>query len=78
MVNKNTTINLTSIPKDEQENILSGFWVLLTETEQNADNENNPVTKHIVEEYYKLWNRITGQNHEPIWIRRRKDSNAKS
>lgn len=48
------------------------------EAEQNADNENNPITKHIVEEYYKLWNRITGQNHQPRWTTRKGKENAKS
>lgn len=78
MVNKSTIPNLTTIPKNEQENILSGFWDLLGEVEQNADNENSPVTKHMVEEYYKLWNRVTGQNHEPRWITRKKEQNVKS
>ena len=63
--------NLTSIPKNEQENVLASFWLMLRECENSADNDNNPVLKHQVEGLYKQWNRITGQEHVPAWEARK-------
>lgn len=65
-------INLTKIPKNEQEGMLSSFWMMLGDLEIHADNSKNPLDMHTVSEMYKQWNRITGDNKEPIWISRTK------
>lgn len=57
-------MQLTKIPEAEQEGALSSFWTMLQECESNADNENNPVLKHWVSQWYEQWNRITGDSIE--------------
>ncbi len=64
---------LTSIPKSEQEHVLSSFWTMMKECESQADNENDAVLKHQVAGWHRQWNRITGDSSEPIWERRAKD-----
>lgn len=65
-------INLTKIPKNEQEGMLSSFWMMLGDLENHADNSKNLLDMHTVSEMYKQWNRITGDNKEPVWISRTK------
>lgn len=63
-------MQLTKIPEAEQEGALSSFWTMLQECESNADNENNPVLKHWVSQWYEQWNRITGDSKVPRWVSR--------
>jgi hypothetical protein len=63
-------VNLTKIPASEQEGVLSSFWTMLRDCESRADSTNDPVGRHLVSEWYKQWNRITGQNHVPAWVAR--------
>ena len=67
-------VQMSSIPKKEQENMLSSFWTMLQECESKVDNSErkDPVLKHWVEQWYGQWNRITGDNKEPVWQRREK------
>jgi hypothetical protein len=60
-------MQLTSIPKDEQEDALSSFWTMLQECEAKADDKNDPVLKRWVEQWYEQWNRITQDNKAPRW-----------
>lgn len=62
-------VNLTDIPKDEREGMISSFWQMLQECEQIADQNDDRVLKHFVNEWYVQWNRITGSNNKPGWIK---------
>lgn len=65
-------VNLTSIPKDEQECLLSSFWSMLGDLEHLADSkEASIILRHDVGQYYQQWNRVTGDNKKPIWERRK-------
>jgi hypothetical protein len=66
-------VQMTTIPADEQENVLASFWTMLQECESNADNENNPVLKHWVVQWYGQWNRITGDSKEPRFVTRERE-----
>jgi hypothetical protein len=61
-------INLTTIPKDEQESALSTFWAMLQECESAANGNCDPVLRHWVEQWYEQWNRITGATKKPRWL----------
>lgn len=66
-------INLESIPKHEQANMLSSFWTMLQECETVVMNSKDGhmwrevVLKHWVEQWYEQWNRVTGDNKKPRW-----------
>lgn len=65
---------MTSIPKKEQENMLSSFWTMLQECESKVDNSDSkePILRLWVEQWYGQWNRITGDNKEAVWQTREK------
>ena len=65
---------MTSIPKSEQENMLSSFWTMLRECESKVDNSErkDPILKLWVEQWYQQWNRVTGDNKEAVWQSREK------
>ena len=65
---------MTSIPKNEQENVMSSFWTMLRECESKVDNSGRyePVLRLWVEQWYQQWNRITDDCKEPIWKTREK------
>lgn len=63
-------MQLTHIPAHEQEGVLSSFWTMLKEAESKADNENDPVLKHWVEQWFGQWNRITGSESKAKWVER--------
>ena len=65
------TINLTKIPKNEQEGMLTSFWTMLGTLESIADSTKNPLDMHMVTAMYKQWNRITGDNKSPVWVERK-------
>lgn len=56
-----------SISLDEQENLMNSFWSMLKECESKADNDNDVVLKHWVEQWYQQWNRIQGGDQIPRW-----------
>jgi len=61
-------MQLTNIPKDEQEGVLSSFWTMLRELEQVAMERNDAVLKKWVQDWYTQWSRITKQKIEPMWV----------
>lgn len=72
---KNTPkmVNLSSIAPSEQECFISSFWSMLKELEHQADSkEASVILRHEVTGYYKQWNRVTGDNKQPIWVTRSK------
>ena len=54
----------------ERDNVLHSFWMLLGEAEVHADNDNNPLLKHQVEEFYRQWNALNGTTLGPRWVSR--------
>lgn len=65
-----------TIAKDEQSNMLGSFWTMLREcdstVERSKDRDGHyaqPILKHHVEGWYRQWNRVTGDNLQPSWIR---------
>lgn len=65
-------MQLTSIPSDEQEGALCSFWTMLQECEAKAADNNDPVLKRWVEQWYGQWNRITQDNKSPRWAAKTK------
>lgn len=68
-------MQMTTIPKKEQENVLSSFWTMLKTCEEQVDNSDkpDPILKLWVEQWYGQWNRITGGTNEPVWETRKKN-----
>ena len=55
------------IPEEEFANVLSAFWVMLREDEEQAYESRSAMARHFVEGHYMLWNRITGSDLKPRW-----------
>jgi hypothetical protein len=68
----------TTIPADEQDGALSSFWTMLQICESRADNDNYPLLKHWVAQWYEQWNRITGDSKVPRWFSRKDHSSAEN
>ena len=62
-------MNLTEIPQAEQEALLGSFWTMLQECEGKAVNNNDPVLRLWVAQWYSQWNRVTGSDKKPMWDR---------
>lgn len=60
---------LTTVPANEQENMISSFWTMLQECERSAAENNDPILRLWVEQWYSQWNRITGDNKVAKWAR---------
>lgn len=56
-----------TIPKEEQGNVLSMFWSMLREQEEQAYESKNRLDRHMVESAYLVWNRATGDDLKPRW-----------
>lgn len=56
-----------TIPAKEQENFIDNYWTMLRECESAAIRNNDRVLKHFVEQWYTLWNRVSGQKKAPVW-----------
>lgn len=63
-------MQLTHIPANEQEGVLATFWTMLKEAESKADNDDDLLLKHWVEQWFGQWNRITGGDAQPTWVTR--------
>jgi len=57
-----------TIPKKNQDDVMTSFWIMMKECESNADNTNDALGKKWVEGWFKQWNDLTGQSHEPSWV----------
>lgn len=62
-------INLETIPESEQSGFISTYWVLLRECEALADNSNDAYLQRQVAGAFEQWNRVTGQDHKPRWVK---------
>lgn len=71
-------MQLETIKKSLQEDIIGSFWSMLRELETQADNENAVLLKRQVEGWYHQWNKMTSSERQPLWItreeNRRRDS----
>ena len=63
-------MQLDTIAKPHQADVIASFWAMMRELESQADNEKDAVLHVQVEGYYRLWNRMTGDNKQPIWLTR--------
>jgi len=59
-----------SIPKSEQGNVMSTFWLMMTTLEGHAD-DGNALDRHMVESYFSQWNHLMKDNKQPRWIIRK-------
>lgn len=60
-------MNINSIPENEVHNVLSVYWQLLQEVEEQADRDKNPLDRHLVVGAYNVLNRIGATDKRPIW-----------
>lgn len=61
-------MQLETIPKKEHANMISVYWQLMRSMESLAQDTNNPLDKLTVEASYRLWNRVTGDTKQPVWM----------
>ena len=64
------------IPANEQNGVMETFWTMLRECETKADCDDDRVLVHWVEAWYKQWNRVTGDNKQPVWVTRKQARQA--
>lgn len=62
---------LDDIPKEEHANVISCFWQMMRELEEQARNTKSRLDEIAVEGYYRLWNRITNDNKQPAWMEKK-------
>lgn len=62
-------MTLDRIPKSLHSDVIANYWMMLRELEVQADNENDPILKISVQGHYALWNKMTGDNKQPRWMK---------
>lgn len=60
-------MNLTTIQKRLQPDIIGSFWTMLQELRSKADSDDDLVLKTQVEGWYRQWNTMTGDNKRVEW-----------
>lgn len=63
-------IQMLSVARDEQENALHSFWMLLTSLDNEIDDTVNSALKSQVKGWYEQWNGLTKDDKSPAWERR--------
>jgi acyl carrier protein len=63
-------MQLTTIPKRMQPDVISSFWTMLSELRSQADSDDDTVLKVQVEGWYRQWNEMTGDNKTACWSSR--------
>ncbi len=71
-----TELELHKIKRSMHHDIISSFWTMLRECEEKAINEGSAVLKVQVEGWYRQWNRMTGDNKKPQWLKEQACSEA--
>ena len=66
------TVQRKTIAREDQENALHCFWVMMSELDNVVDNGGckDAVLKKQVEGFYRLWNKMTGSDNKPQWVLR--------
>jgi acyl carrier protein len=60
-------MELNTIPKRMQPDVISSFWTMLGELRSQADNNDDTILKVQVEGWYRQWNEMTGDNKTACW-----------
>ena len=60
-------MNLNTIAKSLQPDVISSFWAMLQELRSQADGNDDRVLKVQVEGWYRQWNAMTGDNKTVTW-----------
>lgn len=60
-------MNLNTIAKSLQPDVISSFWTMLQELHSKADDNDDRVLKVQVEAWYRQWNAMTGDNKTVTW-----------
>jgi acyl carrier protein len=60
-------MNLNTITKSLQPDVISSFWTMLQELRSQADGNDDRVLKVQVEGWYRQWNTMTGDNKTVTW-----------
>ena len=63
-------LELNTIKRSMQPDVISSFWTMLQELRSKADNEDDTLLKVQVEGWYRQWNRMTGDDKAPNWTTR--------
>ena len=58
------------ISAKEQTGVMESFWSMMKELESQADQERRNLEKHMVEGYFRQWNRIMKDTARPSWVLR--------
>lgn len=58
-----------SVAEPTREDLLHSFWFMLGECESKADETDDRLLKHLVEGYYRQWNKANGDDKQPRWKR---------
>ena len=64
------------IPEDRMDDVMSILWQLMRMVEDRADDTGNTLDKLLVQGSYRLWNDITGDTFEPVWILRKENQHG--
>lgn len=62
-------MQLDTIKRSLQPDVISSFWTMLQELQSQAENDNDVWLKVQVEGWYRQWNAITGDDSLPKWLR---------
>lgn len=60
------------VSRDQQENALHSFWMLLASVASYADDARSETLKSRVEGWYRQWNGFADDDKSPAWIMRAK------
>lgn len=60
-------MQLETIAKKLQKDVIASFWSMLQTLEGQAENN---LDKHFVEGYYRQWNAMTGDDKKARWERK--------
>ena len=58
------------ISAKEQTGVMESFWSMMKELESQADQAGHSLEKHMVEGYFRQWNRIMKDTARPSWVAR--------
>lgn len=60
-------LELNTIKRSMQPDVISSFWTMLQELRGKANDDDDRVLKVQVEGWYRQWNSMTGDNKTPEW-----------
>lgn len=69
-------LELHKIKRSMHHDIIHSFWIMMRECESTANNNDDRVLKVQVEGWYKQWNRMTGDDKKPAWMKEQPCSEA--